>query len=112
LAEPGKLTAVKIQFTDDPEVPFPFRGRSVTVKVAAEPKPLVLSNGEKALAQTERGPVWVFAPDNATKHFRSAMPLPAIAAEGSLFDVLNGDRFVELLPLLHFLRFVSGDAKY
>ena len=112
LAEPGKLTRIKVQFADHADVPFPFRGRSLSVKVAATPGVLVLRERDRVLAETEQGPVWSVSRANGATHFRSAAALPVIPSSGSLCDVLNGERFLEILPVLHFLRCVSGDYSY
>lgn len=111
-ARPGTLHEVPVHFADDPNVPFPFRGRSLRVKVAVEPRLLALEAGEKVLATCESGPVWTQLQRGGVKHFRSGLVLPGIPAAGNLQDVLNGERFLELLPLLHFLRELSGGQGY
>jgi hypothetical protein len=93
-----------VRFSDDANVPFPFRGRSLRTKLPAEPTILSLSPDEKPLATCERGSVWAFSERNGAKHFRSGFALPPFPVEGSLQDVLNGGRFLEMLPLLQFLR--------
>jgi hypothetical protein len=100
----GELVELAVRFADDPAVPLPFRGRSIRTKVAGRPKILSLTPGEHALAMCKSGPVWAFSKGKVANHFRSAFPLPFLSAEGSLKDVLNGQRFLEMLPLLHWLR--------
>src|SRR5262245_12165071 len=103
----GEPRKVKIQFADDRHVPFPFRGRTLTVTVATEPKVLSLREGETVLAKTEQGIVWSVSTSGVVKQFRTAFELPGLPA-GGLQDLLSGERFVELLPLLHLLQSVSA----
>lgn len=102
-ASTNALTLLTVRFTDDSNVPYPFRSRSIRCKVCTEPRPLSPSSRERVLASTEAGPVWTVAIGNGVKQFRSAFPLPGIGSHGNLRDVLNGERFLEILPLLHFL---------
>ena len=100
----GKLRESTVKFADSTLVPFPFRGRSLRAKIAAEPRILDLRSGEQALASTDRGPVWSVFAQEGVPHFRSGFVLPAITPKEDLKDVLNEDRFFELLPLLHWVR--------
>jgi len=107
-----KVVEIDVNFADDPDVPLPFRGRSLRTHVAAEAKPLILVGGEKVLASSEEGPLWSVSEANGTKHFRSSLGWPCLPEDGSLISVLNGDRFLELLPIIHFVRTVCGLSRY
>jgi hypothetical protein len=111
LAE-DKLLETETQFADDPDVPFPYRGRSLRSKIAAEPRILRLSGNEKVLASTEMGPVWVVSKEVGGTHFRSGFTLPRIPFDGCLPQVLDGNRFIELLPLLHWIRETCSETAY
>jgi len=100
----GELMEVEVCFAEDPDVPFPFQGRRIRLKVAGPARRLVIEAGEKSLAVTEAGPVWLMSRFGDARHYRSAWVLPAIPPEGTLHDVLNGGRFLEILPFLHWLR--------
>jgi hypothetical protein len=65
---------------------------------------LSLIAGEKALAVSDTGPVWTSLDAGGGTHFRSSFGIPELAPEGSLREVLNADRFFELVPLIHWLR--------
>ncbi len=108
----AELKQMEVKFADEAEVPFPFRGRALTTSVAGAIQPLVPGQNETILATTPLGPVWTVSAKNGVKHFQSSFPLPAIPNEGNLRDVLNGDRFLEVLPLLHFLHWVCADSRY
>jgi hypothetical protein len=104
-----KLIDVTVHFEDHAHVPFPFRARTVCTKVAEPPVTLSLSDDETALAKCERGIVWATSDKTGVRHFKSGFDLPKPPAGGCLTDVLNGDRFLEILPLLHFLHAVCQD---
>jgi hypothetical protein len=104
------LKDITIRFSDHPSVPFPFRGRSVCSKVTSEPVILPLSRAEMPLASCEQGAVWTVVEQGGTKHFRSGFAVPEVGAGEDLKDVVKGERFLEMLPLLHWLGEVSGSA--
>jgi hypothetical protein len=106
----GKLIEIAVRFSDDADVPFPFRGRSLRTKVYGQPNILSLSPDERALATCENGPIWAFSKGAAAKHFRSAFSLPVLPGDGSMQDVLNGIRFLEMVPFLHWLREICASS--
>jgi hypothetical protein len=118
LRVPGAVTVseglrpIEVTFADQPEVPFPFRGRSLRIRAPLGENVLTLRSGEKCLAAYPGGPVWTVSLVGGIKHFRSALPLPSIPAHGALTDVLNGERFLEMLPLLDWLRQVCAEALF
>lgn len=97
-----------VHFTDDPRVPFPFRARSLPTKVVSQFQPLSLSRGEVALARSQSGILWSVGEADGTERFRSAFPLPSLAAGEGFHAVFNGYQFLEMLPLLHWLRRTIG----
>lgn len=111
-AGPDELVEIEVDFADDPLVPFPFRGRSLRSKVAAGTKILSLRGSEKALASMENGPVWSVSRGGNQTHFRSGFALPRISADGCLIEVLSANRFLEMLPLIHWLREICSGTAY
>jgi hypothetical protein len=111
-AASNKPVEITVKFADDPEVPFPFRGESLRAKVAVEGQVLSLTGRERVLASTESGPVWAVGTEGDTRHFKSGFACPHIPAEENLAEVLNGERFLEILPLLHWIREISAGNKY
>jgi hypothetical protein len=101
---------VKVRFADDPVVPFPFRGRTVVTKVAGGVRELRCAGDEKVMASTDQGPLWVVSSGNGPRHYRSGLAIPHFSAEATLRDVFNGEQFLEILPLLHFLHEVCGSS--
>jgi hypothetical protein len=107
----GRPVEIEVQFTDDSDVPFPFRKRRLRTKVAAPPEILSLSNNERILATCEQGPVWSFSEVRDVKHFRSAFALPVVSSQCGFQDVLGGQRFLEMLPLLHWIREIGASGR-
>jgi hypothetical protein len=103
---------IAVRFSDEPEVPFPFRGRSLRTNVGSKPRPLSLRADERELANDGQGPVWACSERNGAKQYRSAFPIPAIPADGNLRSVLKGERFLEMLPVLHWLREISAASDF
>src|SRR4029077_9833256 len=105
-----ELIDITVRFPDDAEVPFPFQGRSLRTKVSRRPDVLLLRPDERPLALWENRPIWAVSQGTAVKHFRSSLSLPVVPANGSLHDVLNEYRFLEMIPLLHWLRAIGVDS--
>jgi hypothetical protein len=108
----NRLINIAVQFTEDPDVAFPFRGRSLRTNVLAEPVALALRPGERSLANCQQGPVWASSERAGVKHFRSAFPLPVVPSHCALQDVLGGHRFLEMVPLLSWLRSMGAIPSY
>jgi len=106
------LTEMPVMFSDLPAVPFPFRGRKLNVRLPSGTAGLSPMPGELALATTAGGPIWVAGARNGVGWHRSSLPLPSLAIDGMLQQVLNADRFLELLPWLEFLRQAGGDGNF
>ena len=100
----GETREVAIRFADRVEVPFPFRGRSITARVPSGWGGLCLTEDEIPMATSDRGPVWTVRKEGCANHYRSSLPLPCIGKHENFADVFNGDRFIELLPLIHWTR--------
>lgn len=110
---PGEAPlSVDVQFADDPAVPFPFRGRSLRTKVAVLPIALSLERHERALAFAEGRPIWAVSALGSANQARTGLSLPELSESGCLADVLNGERFLELLPLLEWFRNLTGMKEY
>src|SRR5690349_11370846 len=98
------LSAGEVRFEDDPEVPFPFRGRQIVTNVPVHAEPLRLQKGERLLASNSAGPVWTVSLAQGARYFRSAFGLPEIGAGGNLRDAFSPENFLAMLPVIHFLR--------
>ena len=58
------------------------------------------------LATCETGPVWVVTETFGVKHYESAFDLPNFEPDTALKEVLNEQRFIEMLPLINWLRVI------
>jgi hypothetical protein len=108
----GRLRDVTVRFADSPDVPFPFRGRTLQAKVAEDPSPLVLTGTERALATCEGRPVWAISVDEGVRQFKSGFALPNLASGQGLIDLFAAERLVEILPLLHWVREIGGSTRW
>ncbi|EGW20751.1 hypothetical protein [Methylobacter tundripaludum] len=114
-AEPANKSPqieTEVEFANDPDVPFPFRGRRVNTKLAQVESVLAARPDETVLASSKRGPIWVLSKVGGVKHFRSALPLPHISTEENFNDVFNGECFLEMLVLLQFVREITANTAY
>jgi hypothetical protein len=102
----------EVTFADDPDVPFPFRGRTVSTKLAQAEAVLSARSNEKCLAASKWGPIWVMSKIGGIKHFKSALPLPHISADENFNDVFNGECFLPMLVLLQFVREITASTAY
>lgn len=102
----------EVTFADDPDVPFPFRGRTVSTKLAQAEVVLSVRPNEKCLAAGKWGPVWAMSEAGGKKHFRSAFPLPHSFANENFNDVFNGECFMPMLVLLQFIREITASTAY
>jgi hypothetical protein len=97
----------EVRFADDPAVPFPFRGRRVNTTAGPLPGAIAPRPGERVLASFRGEPVWTLSDRGRDRQFRSAFPLPGEDAVRSFGERFCGERFLDLLPLLHALRELS-----
>jgi hypothetical protein len=112
MALDSDLADITVKFSDDSDVPFPFRGRLLHVKIAEAPEILSPSSDEKILASCDAGPIWTSTTTGGLKCFRSAFAIPAIPNDGTLHDVFHPGRFFEMLPLFHFIHEVCKSSLY
>lgn len=102
----------EVTFADDPDVPFPFRGRTVSTKLSQAEAVLTARPHEKCLATSKWGPIWAMSESGGIKHFRSSLPLPHISTDENFNDVFNGECFLPMLVLLQFVREITASTAY
>lgn len=110
----GEVRWIKlaVQFSDDQYVPFPYRGRSIETNVAVEPKALSLRPDERPLLTCDKGVLWACSERAGAKHYRSAFPIVALPKDGSFQNAFGARRFLELLPLVHWLREMCSASEF
>ena len=87
-----------------------FRGRTVAHRPLPSPSAVRTEVGDEILACHGENPVWVFRRLGGLSVDIVSAPLPRLADGQRPFDYLDGYHFIQLLPLLHFLREVTTDA--
>lgn len=100
----GQRGLLEVTFSDDAEVPDPFRGRMLSTRVTADQSFLTMRGDDRVLASAGRNPIWTVSEVQGVKHFRSALALPTMSPTENFSDLFSGERFLEALPLIDFLR--------
>ena len=110
--EANSLCDFTVQFADDDNVPFPFRGRSLQTKIAQLPEILSPGGNERVLASCPEGPVWTATIANGVKCFRSAFAIPSIPKDGNLHDIFRAAHFLEMLPVFDFIQRICAPSLF
>ncbi|MGZ5619378.1 MAG: hypothetical protein ACXWFG_00795 [Methylobacter sp.] len=111
-ADKSQQIETEVTFSDDPDVPFPFRGRRLSTRLTEAGAVLSVRPNEKILATSKRGAIWATSTIDGVKHFRSALPLPNLSAEENFSDVFNGECFLAMLVLLQYVREITANTAY
>lgn len=107
----NSLCCTSIRFADDPEVPWPYRGRMIAVRAKLDPGmyPTHALPGGRILASDGEGrPVWVLAERQVTRTHCTSLRLPRTPLGEDVGLAAAEERFIQVLPLFHFLREVVG----
>jgi hypothetical protein len=109
------LIRTNIRFADDPEVPWPYRGRSITVRVELDSsvQAALAASAHRVLAtDAEDRPIWTLADRHSVRIHRTALRLPCAQLGMDVGLAASEERFVQVLPLFHFLRQVTEPAGF
>jgi hypothetical protein len=96
-----------VVFSQEPVLDVRIRGRTVRHEPICDFRSLTPGAAEVVLAAHAGKPIWLARKEKTVQFL--GVPFPAFPAGEGPFDFLNGNRFIYLLPLLHFLRQVTGD---
>jgi hypothetical protein len=110
-ATEGSDLSVDVRFSDIPDVPVPFRGRRVVANVS-EWQDLPGESNDTVLASVGQSRLWTVRGRRASPQFISALPLPRVASDTSFSDLFHAERFLALLPLIHFLQVITRAQGY
>jgi len=97
-----------VHFADDPEVPFPFRGRSVMTSWRQQGPALQPAPGDKVLAHCADGVLWTVSQTFTSRQHCSCLAVPVLPPGQGFVAAFNGDGFLEMLVWLQFLREVAA----
>jgi hypothetical protein len=99
-----------VQFTKSRNVDKLLRGRTISHQALSNLTAIGLESGDEVLARYGECPVWVIRRSGDLPAHIVSAPLPKLEGSEKPFDYLNGEHFIQLLPLLHFLREVTAGA--
>lgn len=95
-----------VRFGSHPEVPEPFRGKELTT-LCVVPEDADASSGS-VMATAEGRPVWISSVVEGQRHDTCWIAADSLDQVVGAFDRLNGKRFMDLLPVLEWMRAISG----
>jgi hypothetical protein len=97
-----------VHFGASPVLDARLRRRRLRHKALERPRVLRPQADDVVCASLGDAPVWLQRADSAVAHDVVAHELPEVPQGGSALDYLCGDHFLQVLPLVHFLRRVLG----
>lgn len=102
-----------IEFSMDPALPALLRGRQVNTEEARKINALPqLPENASVLASKVGAPVWAMQEIEGRQHHWVSWPIPELNDGEGLFQYFHGQQFLQLLPLLQFLRTVTEDRRW
>lgn len=102
------LTISEARFADVDAVPAPFRARRLATRAPREWRALATSAEDVPLCTIQGQPVWSVSATGGGAEHRSALALPAVGEDTGVADIFAAERWLEMLPLLEFLREATG----
>jgi len=108
--EPAAIGTVV--FGDDMATPQVLRRRSVAQQFCYRPKPLTLNGSHVVLASYGGQPLWATTRGASARADVTTAQLPIIDYYPSFFEYFNRDNFINLLPLVDFVRRLTGEDQW
>jgi hypothetical protein len=99
-----------VTFGVEASSPLPFRGRTLRT-MSAVPDEVRCASGE-VIASVNGVPIWTASAEGATRRDTCCVPKDWVGKGDCAFDHLNGKRFMNLLPLVEWLRWISGACQW
>lgn len=115
VAEADRPLATSIRFADHPAVPWPFRGRTIDARAAVDPASPACrpQSADTILAWARDGlPIWTLGTHEGAPVHRTSLRAPNAVRGADVGLSAAGDRFIQILPLVHFLRVLTGMQAY
>ena len=110
--EPGSSHGADVRFGCSMDLDRRLRGRTLPHAPIQGIGPIEILPGDDVLAHYGDLPVWVKRREQNHVVDIVSTPPPRPAPDQHLFDYLNGDHFMQVLPWLHFLREVTSDIAW
>jgi hypothetical protein len=108
----GEAAAREVHFGNAACLDVSLRGRVMVDKSGSVSGPLAVQPGDEVLASADGDPVWLSRLRGRGACQVSGVPLPPLGEKEFLFQHLNGQQFMRLLPLMNFLRQLVKDADW
>jgi hypothetical protein len=102
----------RIKFTSSLMLDRRLRCREIRHNKTCELRKMALQTGDEIIARYNDHPIWIKRVHGDLPLDLVAAPLPALNPGEYPFDYLNGDNYIQLLPLLHFLREITADITW
>lgn len=99
-----------VEFASSTSLDKLLRGRRIPHRAMPKLPAVRVESGDEVLALFDGEPVWVLRRTTGLAVHIASAPWPQLAAGEQPFDYLNAYHFIQLLPLLHFLRDVTADS--
>lgn len=109
---PSGCQHLNVEFSSNAEVPDPFSG--LVFHCAGNTEGVVLEPSDRELIVAEVGdhPVWSQWTDSGIRSVYVSMGIPDLASGECVSQYLNKSGFIQLLPLVDFVRFVTEDREW
>jgi hypothetical protein len=102
----------RVRFGDSSYLDKLLRCRSIWHKGLPNLSGIRAEAGDEVLACYGERPVWILRKRAGFSADIVSAPLPKLTGDEQPFDYLDGQRYIQLLPLLHFLRKVTTDLAW
>lgn len=105
----------RIRFGADPAVPWPYRGRTIETSALLHPGTHadLAARADRILATDgEERPIWTMEQRSGKEVYRTSLCVPDAAAGADLGLAASGERFIQVLPIFHFLQQICGSRVY
>ena len=106
------MSKAHVRFSHSRHAPWPFRNRAFDNSFASPPCPITPRSGHEAISSVDGACTWAIGKTDGHFRYEVGTALPDIPEGGPLFKWFKGHNFIELLPLVDFLRNITGVSEY
>jgi hypothetical protein len=103
---------IPVYFSNSRYTPGPFRNRTLINSFPSKPSPMTPSAGHEIISSIEGGCTWAIGHNRGYYHYEVGSAFPVIPEDEPLFKSFKGHNFIGLLPLVDFLRNITGLSEY
>lgn len=103
---------IRVEFSGSVYAPWPFRSRTVENGFSATYVPVPPRAGYERIASVNGAGIWAAGTQGRFLHYEVGTGWPAMPEGEPLFRVFKGHNFIALLPLVEWLRNITGVSAY